>query len=91
MSLKSRLQRLERNHPPPLPWANEERLARLQALLAYQGNDPDMLDRRRRILELFQRIKARIINDRRALLAYRGDDPELLAYQRQAMQSPRGQ
>jgi hypothetical protein len=50
-----------------------------------------MLDRRRRLLELFQGIKARIINDRRALLAYRGKDPELLAYQRQAMKSPLGQ
>jgi hypothetical protein len=43
--------------PPPI--TDDERLRRLHTLLAYRGNDPEMLARRKRVVELLSRGRAR--------------------------------
>ena len=66
MTLRSRLEQLERRLPPALGDAERMRLAR--ELRDYRGDDPWVLRRQARLRELLQRVHMR-----RALLRVRGE------------------
>ncbi len=59
MSLKYRLKVLERRQPKQVTLDPEERLRRINYLLTYQGTDPDMLTRKRRVAEILATFRAR--------------------------------
>jgi hypothetical protein len=60
MTIRGRIQCLERALPKPDPVTDEERLRRLRELLPYQGTDPAVLSRRDRALQLLERVRERL-------------------------------
>lgn len=58
MNLRARLDAIERRLPPPFALTDAQR-ERLRALATYSGDNPNILQRQARLMELAARVRAR--------------------------------